>query len=448
MRWSESFSDSVSASVLTVEEGKIVSNENQSASTSGGEMEALRSENEALRVQLDERRARGPLWRRILAGVLAVLAIIAVVAAVDAVWLKTPLQDEDQFVATFQTLPQDDAIATVLSIRVADSVIEAAGVEVFVTDVLPDELSFLASPLTSTIEDLVAGVANEVIQSDAVTSAWTATLRVTHKGVSAILSGNDGALIAEEGKVAIDLDQIGAVIVDRVEAAGLDLPDLDVSLGQIVLYENEDLAAAQAVARWLEIMGWFLPLLALVLIAGAVWASPNHRRMTQFLGFGTALALLLSLVALRIGRNATINGIDDEIVREGAGAVWDTVLARLTQATWAILLLALIVGFVAWATGPSERADLFRDWTSRTLDSWRRPDEEQPSGFTAFLAEWKRTIQVVVVVIGLLFVLLGPAPSGLLVIITAALALGIVVLIELLAGPEKAPKDQLDSADL
>jgi hypothetical protein len=170
--------------------------------------------------------------------------------------------------------------------------------------------------------------------------------------------------------------------------------------------------------------------------------------MTQFLGFGTALALLLSLVALRIGRNATINVIDDEIVREGAGAVWDTVLARLTQATWAILLLALIVGFVAWATGPSERAGLFRVWTSRTLDSWRRPDEEQPSGFTAFLAEWKRTIQVVVVVLGLLFVLLGPAPSGLLVIITAALALGIVVLIEVLAGPEKAPKDQLDSADL
>ncbi len=429
-------------------EGKIVSSQNHSASASEGEMEALRAENEALRVQLDDRRASGPLWRRILAGVLAVFAIIAVIAAVDAVWLKTPLQDEDQFVATFQTLPQDDAIAAVLSLRVANGVVEAAGVEVFVTDVLSDELSFLASPLTSTIEDLVAGVANEVIQSDAFTSAWTATLRVTHKGVSAVISGNDGALVAEEGKVAIDLDQIGAVVVDRVEATGLDLPDLDVSLGQIVLYESEDLATAQTVARWFDVMGWFLPLLAVLLIAGTIWTSPNHRRMTQFLGFGTAVALLLSLVALRIGRNATINGIDDEIVREGAGAVWDIAFARLTQATWAILLVALIIGFVAWATGPSDRAGLFRVSTSRTLDSWRRPNEEQPSGFTAFLVEWKRTIQVVVVVIGLLFVLFGPAPSGLLVIITAALVLGIVVLVELLAGPAKAAKDELNSAGL
>ncbi|MCH8971176.1 MAG: beta-lactamase family protein, partial [Acidobacteria bacterium] len=184
-------------------------------STAEEELAALRSENEALRDQLDKRQTRGPLGRRILAGVLAVLAIIAVVAAVQAVWLKTTLQDEDRFVATLQSLPQDPAVANVLSIRVANGVVEAAGVEVFVADALPDEMSFLASPLTTAIEDLIARVANEVIQSDAVTSVWTATLRVTHKAVSAVLTGNDGALAAGEGKVAIDLDQVGAVVLER-----------------------------------------------------------------------------------------------------------------------------------------------------------------------------------------------------------------------------------------
>jgi hypothetical protein len=425
-----------------------VSNKNQSASSSEEEMEALRSENEALRVQLDERPTRGPLWRRILAGVLAVLAIVAVVAAVQAVWVKTTLQDEDRFVATLQSLPQNDAVASVLSIRVADGVVEAAGVEGFVSDALPDELAFLTSPMTGAIEDLIARVANEVIQSDVVTSAWTATLRVTHKAVSAVLTGNDGGLIAAEGKVGVDLDQIAAVVVDRVEATGLNLPDLDVSLGQVVIYEDDDLAAAQAVAQGIDTMGWFLPVLALVLIAGAVSASPSNRRMTQFLGFGTALGLLLSLAALRIGRSGTISGRDDAIGQEAAGAVWDTLFRPMVQSTWAVMLLALIVGLFAWATGPSERAGRVGAWASRTLDSWRRPGEEQPSGFTAFLVEWKRTVQVVVVVLGLLFVLFGPAPSGLLVIITTALVLGIVVLVELLAGPAKAPKDELDGAGL
>ena len=425
---------------------KFLSDYKTAASTAEEELAALRTENEVLRDQLDGRRTKGPVWRRILAGVLAVLAIIAVVAAVQALWLKTTLQDEDRFVAAFQQLPQDAAVASALSIRVASGIVEAAGVDVFVSEALPDELSFLASPLTNTIEDLIAGLANEVIESDAVTSAWTATLRVTHNAVSAVLTGNDRALAVGDGKVVIDLDQVGAVVVDRVSSTGLDLPDFDVSLGQITLYENEDLAAVQAVARSINTIGWFLPLLALALIAGTIWATPSRHRMTQFLGFGTALGLLLSLAALRISRHATLNGIDDEIQREAAGSAWDTIFARLIQSTWALLLLALIIGLIAWATGPSERAQRFTAWTSRTIDAWRRPIEEQPSGFTAFLAEWKRTIQVVIVVVGLLFVLFGPPPTGLLVIITAALVLGIVVLVELFAGPERAVVVDLDNA--
>jgi len=424
-----------------------LSNEEPRASITDKELAALRAENEELRHQFAARSTKGPLWRRILAGALAVLAIIAMVGAVQAVGVKTTLQDEERFVATLQSLPQNEAVASVLSIRVAEGVVEAAGVEVFVSDALPDELGFLAVPMTAAIEDLIAGLANEVIQSDAVTSSWTATLRVTHKAVSAVLTGNDGALVAAEGKVAIDLDEIGAVVIDRVEATGLDLPDFDVSLGQVVLYEDEDLAAAQAVAQGIDTMGWLLPVMALILIAGAIWAAPNRRRMTVFLGFGTALALLVSLASLRISRNAILNGIEDELQRGAAGAVWDTVLTRLIQSSWGLLLLALIVGLIARLTGPSEHAQRFRTWTSRTLDGWRRPAEVHPSGLTAFIAEWKRTIQVLVVVLGLLFVLFGPTPSGLLVIITTAVLLAIVILVEVLAGPERSPAEDLASAD-
>ena len=424
---------------------QFLSNEKTPSSTSEEELAALRTENEALRDQLDTRRTKGPLWRRILAGVLAFLAVLAVVAAVEAVWLRTTLQDEDRFVATLESLPQNDAVASALSIRVADGVVEAASVEVFVSDALPDELSFLTSPLTNAIEDLIARLANEVIQSDAVTTAWTATLRVTHKAVSAVLTGNDRALAAEDGKVAIDLDQVGAVVLDRVEATGLDLPDVEVSLGQIVLYENEDLAAAQAAAQAVNTLGWFLPVLAVILVAGAMWVTSNRRRMVEILSFGTALVLLLILAAQRVGRTAIINGFDDEIGREAAGSAWDIILVLLIQATWALLVIALIIGVIAWAMGPSERAHRVRAWASRTLDARRRPTEEEPSGFTAFLREWKRTIQVVIVVVGLLFVVFGPPPSGLLVIITAVLVLGLVLAVELFAGPERAPAVGVDS---
>ncbi|MCH8130852.1 MAG: hypothetical protein IIC70_13275, partial [Acidobacteria bacterium] len=145
------------------------------------DLAALKEENEALRAQLE----RQPMWRRVLAGVLAVLAVLALVVAADALWLKTTLEDEDQFVATFEGLPRHDAVAEAVSIRVASGIVETQEVQAFVADRLPDQLSVLAAPLTDSIEQLIARVANEVIQSDAVTTAWTVAPRGTHRAVSA-----------------------------------------------------------------------------------------------------------------------------------------------------------------------------------------------------------------------------------------------------------------------
>ncbi len=408
----------------------------------------LKEENEALRAQLEAQRERHPLWRRVLASVLAVLAVLTLVLAVHALWLKTTLEDEDQFVATFERLPQNDAVAEAISVRVANYVVEAQEVQAFVAELLPEQLSVLAVPLTDLIEQLIAQVANEVIQSDVAISAWKLILRGTHTAVNAILTGNDGVLQSEGGQVAINLDEIVSVVAERVEATGVGLPDLDFELDLVVLYENEDLATAQAVAQGISTAGWVLPVVALILIAAAIWVAPNRRSMVAILGFGTAIALLIGLAASRVTQNAVLGGIDDDLSREAAVAVWDTTLARLASATWALIVLALIVGFVAWLIGPSIRARRLRSWGSDTIDGWRRPAEEEPSGFTGFVAEWKRTIQVVVATLGLLFVLFGPAPSGLLVIATLAVVLGIIVLVEVMAGPTRSPAPNPEDAEV
>jgi hypothetical protein len=407
------------------------------------DLAALKEENEALRAQLE----RQPVWRKVLAGVLAVLAVLTLVLAVDALWLKTTLEDEDQFVATFESLPQNDAVAEAISMRVASGVLESQEVQAFVADRLPDELSVLAVPITDSIEQLIARAADEVIQSDAVTTAWTVALRGTHRAVSAVLTGNDRALESEDGQIAVNLDEIATVVVGRVEERGVDLPDIDLELGSIVIYESDDLAGAQAVAQGISTTGWVLPVVALLLIAAAIWVAPDRRRMVAFLGFATAIAMLIHLAANRVTQNAVLGGIEDDLSREAAAAIWDTTLARLISGMWALLVIGLIVGFVAWLMGPSTRAQRLRSWGAKTIDGWRRPAEEEPSGFTTFLAEWKRTIQVVVVTLGLLFVLLGPTPSGLLVIATLAVVLGIVVLVEAMAGPALSPAPDLEDAE-
>ncbi len=313
---------------------------------------AMRAENEELRKQLAAQqnttaktRSSGQhTWRKILAGVLAALAIITLVAGFSIVWLETTLGDEDQFVATLAPLPQEESVASVLALRVADGVVEAANVEAFVAETLPAELEFIALPVTNSITTVVATASQEVITSDVFNAIWSTALRVTHKSVSAVLNGNDGALVAEGGQVAIDLDEVAAQVAEEVESLGFDLPEGDLELGQIVIYEDEQLAVVQAIAQTLDTAGWFIPLLALVFIVAAIWVSYDRRRMTAILGFGTAIGLALSLIGLRMGRNWLINAIEEETRQIAAGEAWDTIVNRLYEMMWAGLILALIVG--------------------------------------------------------------------------------------------------------
>jgi hypothetical protein len=418
-----------------------------STADSGEDLEVLRRENEALRQQLDaqqpggSKQSSGPLWRRIVAGILAALAIVAVLLAVDAIWLKTILTDTEAFVSTLEPLPQEEAVATAVSVRIADGIVELAGVEAYVAETLPEPIGFLAAPLTEGISEFTTKAAHEVVTSDGFTTLWSGALRVTHTAVGAVLTGDDRLLVAEGGVVAIDLDESAAAVVERLEAAGVSLPDVgdQIELGQIVILESDQLAAAQSAAQLINTAGWVVPIIALLLMAAAIWAALDRRRMTAILGFGTAIVLLLSLVALRVGRAAVLNGIEEDISREAGAAVWDVVLERLVQGTWALLVLALLVGFVAWMVGPSPKAVGLRSSATRTIDGWRRPAETDPSGFMAFMAEWKRSIQVIIVVLGLLFVLFGPRPSGWLVLLTTAVVLLLVVVVEVLGGPATSP---------
>jgi len=417
---------------------------------------AMRAENEELRKQLaaqqsttTKTRSSGQhTWRKILAGVLAALAIITLVAGFSIVWLETTLGDEDQFVATLAPLPQEDSVASVLALRVADGVVEAANVEAYVAETLPEELEFIALPVTNSITSVVATASKEVITSDVFSAIWSKALRVTHKAVSAVLSGNDGALVAEGGQVAIDLDEVAAQVVGEVESLGFDLPEGDFELGTVVLYEDEQLATVQAIAQTLDTAGWFVPLLALVFIVAAIWVSYDRRRMTAILGFGTAIGLALSLIGLRMGRNWLINAIEEETRQIAAGDVWDTIVNRLFEMMWAGLILALIVGIAAWVMGPGSRARRTRAWASGTIEGWRRPVAADPNSFTNFVANWKPTIEVVAVAVGFVYIFFGPSPSGFSVLLTAVIVLAVVVATEVLAASEpEVDSERIDVVD-
>lgn len=399
------------------------------------ELQQLRDENTALRAQLGrpseaQRRSRG--FRSVTSWILVVLAAFTVVAGVHAVWLQTTIADEDRFVATFAPLPKDPAVSAALSERLADELMVAGGVATAVDENLPEELDFLAVPITEGFRMVTAEVADGVIQSDEFYGIWRFVLRASHNAASLVLSTN--------GKIAIDLNNAADEVVAALEGQGIDiLSGQDIELPEIVLFQNEQLQAAAEALRIIETLGWALPFLALALIALALWVSPNRRRTAAALGFGTAIATLASLAVVRVYQSSTVSNIDNETQRAAAEAVWDTTLRFYRQSMWAVLVLASIAGISAWIAGPSSRAARARAWWHRTLDRWQGPDATIPtSGVAGFIAAWKRPIQWAAVILGLLVVVLGPPTSVWAVLATALIVLVAVAIVEVVGGPAPA----------
>lgn len=399
--------------------------------TEGSELDSTAATDQAAPVATQS----APTWRKVLGIVLAILAMIVLVLAVEAVWMKTTLEDEEQFVSTLAPIAENEAVAQAVAVRISDGVVGSGEVQEAVSGALPDELSILAVPITGAIGQAVQSVTFEIVQTDAFATAWEAALRTTHTVVSAVVSGNDGALVSEEGVVSIDLNQVAVVVVETVEEnRGIDLPEIQADLGSIVLLESDQLATVQDVFGVISTLAWFLPLVGLLLVIGAIWAHPDNRWMVAFLAFGTAVAGLLALGALRFFESTLLGNLGNAIERDAIDAVFDALAAGLRAAMWALIVLALIIGFFAWANGPSSRAQSLRTSVTGTVDSMRKDPDADPGGFASFLAEWKRTIQVIAVLLGFAYLLFGPLPSGVSVLLTAVVVIGVVLFVEAFAG--------------
>lgn len=404
--------------------------------TEGSELDSTATTTQPMAIEEES----GPMWRKILGIVLAILAMIVLVASVEAVWLKTTLEDEEQFVSTLAPLAEDDAVATAVAVQISERVVGSDEVQGFVTEGLPDELSVLAIPITAAVGQVVETVTLEVVESDVFANAWEAALRTTHVAVSALVTGNDGALESEDGVVSINLNEIAAVVMTTVEdSRGIDLPEIQSDLGSVVILESDQLATVQDVLGVISTLAWFLPLVALLLIIAAIWAHPDNRWMVVFLAFGTALAGLLALGALRFFESTVLGNLGNEIERAAGDAVFDALAAGLRAAMWALIVLGLLIGFFAWANGPSTRAQRLRASVGGTVDDMRKDPEADSSGFASFLAEWKRTIQVIAMLLGFAYILFGPLPSGVSVLLTAVVVIGVVLFVEVYAGAAEEP---------
>jgi len=410
------------------------------------EVERLRADKAALEAELARKQkpARGHFpWRGTIAWILIVLACLMAILAPIAVWAKTTFLNTDNFVQTVGPLITDETVAQPLSTEIADRLFIGLDIENRIKEalqeVIPDKLTFIAGPISSGLKSLTQKLTYEVLTSSQFQTVLDKILRVTHSTAVGIIEGDKAVSVSSGGEVTLDVGELVTNVKNRLVDAGLTflekvpIPEIDKT---IVLFTSSQLGMAKQSVDLLNTLGWFLPILALVLFAAAVLISEDRRRYLMIASAALALAMALSLMVLDLAKGELLGQVKNPANLDAATFIWNTVSANLIKANVGLLTLGIVgaLGFAiagpyAWAVWLRRKSEyLFALLREHRLEG----KESGPVGVFFAAHIWGLRVAGVAVLFGILW-LVRPL-SGVKVIVALGIYLVYLVICELLRG--------------
>ncbi|WP_329586347.1 hypothetical protein OG500_35325 [Kitasatospora sp. NBC_01250] len=382
--------------------------------------------------------------------VLIVVASVLSLLAVIAVWTHDVVSDTDRFVAALAPLAHNPDVQGAAADRITNGVVQQIDVSGVVNQLssaaaaqgVPPQLAQLVNglsgPLTSALTDLVHGAAERVVTSDAFATVWEQALRTGHATMDKALTGQGGAAVQlTNDEVTLDIapavQQVKAQLVDAGFAPAARIPDVHTDF---VIFSSPDLAKIRSAFRLLEILGNWLPVIAVLLAAAGVLTAVGRRRALIGAALGIAAAMLLLGIALAVFRSYFLDHLPSDASPAAAGAVFDALVVFLRQAVRAVGVLAVLVALGAFLSGPSRVAAATRRIAGSGMAGARSAADSV--GFRAgpvepFVHRWKRWIGVAILLVAAVVFVFWAHPTAMVVFWFAVVVLAAFAVREFLA---------------
>jgi hypothetical protein len=398
---------------------------------------------------------RGHLPRRISAWVLVVLASILIPVSVISVWAIRTVTNTDQYVATMAPLARNPVIVDHLAARATDALFSTHVVQNKVTNALPKKAKPLVTPIVNEVHTYVEGLAVKVFSSPKFGTLWDTLNRHSHAAVINILTGKETPAqkkFEKAGAIVLNLSPALNNLIAKANSHGVTLfnPIKTVTSQSqglsFTIVSKQQVSKFSGVFNLIIKLKWIIPIIALVLAILSVVIAMEHRKTLVRLAIGVALVTLLLLAGLSLGRITFLNqAAGGGFSRDGAAAVWDTVLRFLkTDLRW-LLLASVLVTFGAWVAGPARYAVWIRStcakgghWvgaqahalSSGTGRAAAGSDRVRRTG--GWILEHINGLRIVGVIVAGLFLVFGGNLTGwslLVIVIVLAVYLGLLQLV-------------------
>jgi len=438
---------------------------------------ALERENAELRRRLDEASpapgtaAGGPAGappgrparnrsRSAAAVVLILLGALLAPVAVVAAWAERTLTDTDRYVATVGPLAEDPTVRSALSGRLTQAVMERIDVGSLLDDVAGglDErdlapraaaaLPMLEAPLTSGVESFVRRAADRVVESDQFASSWEQANRVAHEQLVAVMRGTGGDVVqvGQDGQLTIQLAGMIDLLKDRLVERGLGLAaNLPTINATFTIMETTQLVEIRNRYAQVVALGTWLPWIVLILLGAGVIAATRHLRALVVAGVALAAAMLVLAVGLAVARGLYLDALSGAVLRlDAAEVVFDQVVSFLRATLRTVGVLGLVVALAAYLGGASASARSLRAGVGRGFGkarAWAEGRGVSSGRVGVRVARYRGFARATVVALAALVLLLASSPTPGLVVGVAVGAGLLIALIELLARPASAARD-------
>jgi hypothetical protein len=398
-------------------------------------------------------RPRRQRWRSVVATLLIVIGCILAPLSVVAVWTKNLVTDTDRYVTTVAPLASDPAIQNAVADKITTEIftqLDVVGITNQAVDALAErglpplvatQLHALAEPLADGVQGFVRDEVGKVVASDAFTDAWLTANRAAHSALVAAMTGEtrEGVTI-ENDTVSINLGPIIQEVKQRLIDRGFDLasriPNINPSF---VVLQSDYIAQARGAFNLLNVVGIWLPIVALILLAIGVYVAKGHRRALVGAGLGLAGGMVALALALVVFRTIYLNELPlGVLTRDAAASFYDTLVRFLRLGLRTVLVFGLVVALAGFFTGNSVTAVRARGGLKKGI-GWLRGGAEKAGFRTGPVGAWvytyKKVLWIAVIAIAALVLVFWNQPTGKVIIgITIGVLIALVI-IEFLGRP-------------
>ncbi|HSS59043.1 MAG TPA: hypothetical protein VLK59_13605 [Solirubrobacteraceae bacterium] len=330
-------------------------------------------------------------------GVRAALIVgtILAVFAIVAVFANRQVLNSDNWANTSDAMLENQAIRTQISANLVDQVYANVDVTSEVANALPPRLKPLAGPAANGLRELAQRRMIRLLDRPRVQQAWKEANRLTAKQFIAIAEGNSKAITRQGNAVVLNLREILIQLVNNLGLPRSLSDKIPPDAGRITIMSSSQVGTLQNGVSALKGLALVLPILALGLLAFAVYLAEGRRRRTLlFAGIDLVLAGAIVLVARNVVGSAVVDSLaKTDAAKPAAEAAWTIGTALLRDAAQAVIIVGIPVIIAAWLAGPMRPAVAFR----RAAAPWLR---DRPG-----------LVYSIAGVLVLLVVLWGPIPA-------------------------------------